>query len=142
MMDSSCLYNECDSWCHPTLCGIKLCLQEVHKKNLENSGHANLASYASLTDIACNKCEGCGYIDCRIASKQQHDEVEHQDYRHPLNVMLPEPLESYKIALEVKRETLLSRYRKLKKELEDTARDFKETFEEEIVNVELSTKYC
>ena len=142
MIDSSCLYNECDSWCHPTLCGIKMFLQKVHEKNLENSGHIDLVSYASLTDIACNKCEGCGYVDCRIASKQQHDEVEHQDYRHPLNVMLPEPLESYKIALEVKRETLLSRYRKLKKELEDTARDFKETFEEEIDNDEHPTEDC
>ena len=142
MIDSSCLYNECDSWCHPTLCGIKMFLQEVHEKNLENSGHADLASYASLTDIACNKCEGCGYVDYHIASKQQHDEVEHQDCRHPLDVMLPEPLESYKIALEVKRETLLSRYRKLKKELEDTARDFKETFEEEIDNDEHSTEDC
>lgn len=132
MRDSSCLYNESDSYCHPTLCGIKMFLSLQHEMNLENAGHGDLAHYASYMNTACDHCEGCGYVNYNEATKEQKEEVKDCDYRHPSNVILPEPIESYKLLSEVKKQQLLKQYEIALKKIAAIEEDFRSTFGEEI----------
>ena len=128
MHDSSCKWNECDSYCHPTLCGIKLYLQQCHEENLEHSGNQDLASYICYMNVTCNKCENCGYVT-------HDDEVlgsSLENFRHPDDMILPEPIESYQFGRDLKRKVLLERKDHLLKVLKENAQQFKEEFGEDI----------
>lgn len=141
MWFANCAFNEFDSNCHPTLCGIKCQMLEWHEENLENTGHSYLLEFLlNGFDVSCNKKDGCGFIDNNDLDKNFHDELKRQiandQHTHPLSLCHPDPIETYALVKNLKKKCLISKYIDLRKKITAVQKDFKDTFNEDIDSLE------
>lgn len=111
MRDSSCIFNESDAWCHPTLCRRKMELEDAHENNLEHIGYDDLSQYVDMEfDVAYNRTEQCGY-------KKTSNNYIFSLRQVPTDIILPEPLESFDLACKLKKQWLQKKIKSLEKEL-------------------------